>query len=336
MPAQAQIQAVEPGHTTTTINSAVADVIFITSAQYDPATQTLTATALTGLTPAPTLSVVAFGQQPLGTMVANASANTTGTTQLSFSASGLPAGPAVIEVTSSAGGSATQQVQILNPSPVGGVTPPPPPPPSTSPGPTANDDVASGPARTPFVINVAQNDAPLAGTTLNLGSIAVVSAPTLGTIGLIGPGGITYTPGPGLPADGGVTKDTFTYTIADSAGNVSNAATVTVTATPATLTPTLVQYTRSKNDWRVRANTSAPANTFVHATLVEKDATGAVINTSPIGDAPVTGGAVDIRATGPALSNNCIANNGRNPPPCTVTLSDDFGMVTAGSTITIK
>jgi hypothetical protein len=139
-------------------------------------------------------------------------------------------------------------------------------------------------------------------------------------------------------ADGGVTTDSFTYTIADSAGNVSNPATVTVSAIPATLQPTLVQYTRSKIDWRVRANTSAPANSQIRATLVERDpVTGAITKQTLIGSNAVTAGTVDIRATGsPVLSNACINGNNQNPPLCSVTLDDDFGKVTAGNTITIK
>jgi hypothetical protein len=186
------------------------------------------------------------------------------------------------------------------------------------------------------VINVAQNDSPVTGTTLNLNSITVVTPPALGTIGLIGPAGITYTPGPTFTPQEPPLTDSFTYTIADSAGNFSQPATVTVSVIPATLTPGLTQFDRSKGEWRIRGTTDAGVTGInVRATLVEKLADGTV-KSALIGSAPVLAGAFDLRTTGTPPSQNCINTNNTATPACTVTLDDDAGKVTGGVAITIK
>jgi hypothetical protein len=72
-------------------------------------------------------------------------------------------------------------------------------------------------------IDVAANDSDPDGG-LNLGSVVIISPPTHGTAVVLGSGSIRYTHN-GSDA----TSDSFTYKIRDFAGELSNAATVTIT-----------------------------------------------------------------------------------------------------------
>ncbi|HXK23392.1 MAG TPA: LamG-like jellyroll fold domain-containing protein [Myxococcota bacterium] len=77
-------------------------------------------------------------------------------------------------------------------------------------------------------IAVAANDTDAEGA-LNLASIAIGSGPSHGSVVVNSNGTVTYT------HDGSeTTSDSFTYTIRDAAGAVSNAATVSLTITPVT------------------------------------------------------------------------------------------------------
>jgi uncharacterized linocin/CFP29 family protein len=75
-------------------------------------------------------------------------------------------------------------------------------------------------------IDVAANDSDPDGG-LNLGSVVIISPPTNGTAVVLGSGSIRYTHN-GSDA----TSDSFTYKIRDFAGELSNAATVTITLVP--------------------------------------------------------------------------------------------------------
>src|SRR5436190_13177939 len=73
-------------------------------------------------------------------------------------------------------------------------------------------------------INVSSNDTASPGQTLNPASIVITQTPTHGTAAANPDGTVTYT------NNGDVaTSDTFQYTIKDSAGTTSNAATVSIT-----------------------------------------------------------------------------------------------------------
>jgi Big-like domain-containing protein len=119
---------------------------------------------------------------------------------------------------------------------VGGVNPAlalnPPAQPITPPlqfnlfAPVANDDTASTKINPvlPVKIKVLANDIPLAGT-LDVSTVQLVTFPASGTAQVNPDGTITYTPN-ALATAG---TDTFAYTVANSAGAVSNTANVTVT-----------------------------------------------------------------------------------------------------------
>jgi hypothetical protein len=98
------------------------------------------------------------------------------------------------------------------------ITPPTPP--------TAGPVTASTTASAPVTINVLASDSATAGA-LNPGSVTVASPPTHGSAVAQADGSILYTPAAQYTGN-----DTFTYTVADSLGDVSPPATVTITVTP--------------------------------------------------------------------------------------------------------
>jgi lysophospholipase L1-like esterase len=88
--------------------------------------------------------------------------------------------------------------------------------------PVANNDSATTTPNTPVTIDVIANDTDDVG--INAASVAIVNPPASGTAVPDGSGSVTYTPSGGFTG-----ADTFTYTVADGQGAVSNQATVTVT-----------------------------------------------------------------------------------------------------------
>jgi hypothetical protein len=123
--------------------------------------------------------------------------------------------------------------------------------------PVANNDTATmvGGAGTSAVINVLANDT--AGTNpINPASVVIVTQPINGSA-TANPitGAVTYAPAPGF-----VGIDTFTYTVKDSLGTLSNTATVSVTVTPPStesLTITVAQFNVNGSEWRVEGTTTA-------------------------------------------------------------------------------
>ena len=76
-------------------------------------------------------------------------------------------------------------------------------------------------------ISVLSNDTDLDGNAdIDSSSVTIVEQPASGGISVDGAGVITYTPNAGYNG-----ADSFTYTIADNSGAVSEAATVNVTVT---------------------------------------------------------------------------------------------------------
>lgn len=88
--------------------------------------------------------------------------------------------------------------------------------------PVAADDSASVGAGQSVSINVVANDTDVNGD-LDPSTVAIASAPAAGTAAPNPDGTVTYT-----NTDTTALSDTFTYTLADAAGQVSNVATVTV------------------------------------------------------------------------------------------------------------
>jgi serine protease AprX len=89
--------------------------------------------------------------------------------------------------------------------------------------PTAANDGASTPRNVPVTIVVVANDTDVDGTIAS-GTVAIVSSPRKGTAVPGGTGTVTYSPSRNFKG-----TDSFTYTVRDDGGAVSNAAIVTVT-----------------------------------------------------------------------------------------------------------
>ena len=92
--------------------------------------------------------------------------------------------------------------------------------------PVAVDDSATTPEDTPVTIGVVANDYDIDGTVVP-STVTIASGPSHGTVVNNGDGTVTYTPTPGFHG-----TDSFTYTVEDNEGAVSNVATVTITVTP--------------------------------------------------------------------------------------------------------
>jgi hypothetical protein len=95
------------------------------------------------------------------------------------------------------------------------------------PGPVANDDLATvDEDSSGNSISILMNDTPT-GNAIDPATVAIGS-PAVNGQAVAGIGGtVTYTPNPDFSG-----ADSFTYTVRDTGGNISNAATVNVTVTP--------------------------------------------------------------------------------------------------------
>lgn len=99
--------------------------------------------------------------------------------------------------------------------------------------PTANDDVVSTLEDQEVEFAVVNNDTDTEDGTINASTIAIVNQPTNGTLTLNTSGTMTYTPMGNFNGE-----DTLQYTVTDSTGYRSNAATVTITVKPVNDNPT--------------------------------------------------------------------------------------------------
>lgn len=107
--------------------------------------------------------------------------------------------------------------------------------------PVANNDSKTTSEDTPVVIDVLQNDTDEDG--FDLSSLTITSLPANGSA-VVDPvtGTVTYTPGENFHG-----TDTFKYTVKDTRGATSNAATVTVTVTPVNDAPVVANPIADKN-----------------------------------------------------------------------------------------
>src|SRR5262245_53985737 len=97
------------------------------------------------------------------------------------------------------------------------------------PQPVAHDDVADTDGTNPVVVQVLANDTDANGT-LNLGSVAIVVAPQQGSLNVDhATGDVTFRASPGFAG-----TVTFSYTVADVGGTISNVGRVTVVVNPPT------------------------------------------------------------------------------------------------------
>ena len=93
--------------------------------------------------------------------------------------------------------------------------------------PIAGNDSASSEGAAAVTIDVLANDSE-SGGTIDTASVQIVSKPTHGDVSITSSGSVVYT-----PASGFAGSDSFTYTVKDVQGALSNVATVSVTVTAA-------------------------------------------------------------------------------------------------------
>jgi len=91
--------------------------------------------------------------------------------------------------------------------------------------PVANPDQATASDDQAVTINVLSNDSDADGS-LDPSTVQMVTSPSHGTAAVQNDGAILYTPAAAFSG-----TDTFTYTVKDSQGAISNVATVTITVT---------------------------------------------------------------------------------------------------------
>jgi hypothetical protein len=175
--------------------------------------------------------------------------------------------------------------------------------------PTANPDNWSQTAL-PKTVSVIANDTATAGTTLDPASVVIGTLPLHGTATPTLTGSVTYT-----PAAGFLGTDTFTYTVKNNFGVVSNPATVSVFVSGAVevLAITKALYTVNKGKWNIVGTTSifgvglTPSVTC----YVGTGTAGPVIGSAPI---DVTGkfAVVPVVAPPPDVTNRftCVSTNG--------------------------
>ncbi len=98
--------------------------------------------------------------------------------------------------------------------------------------PLAGNDVATVAEGNAVLIDLAANDSDV-DNALDLNSITIIGAPANGLLAINGNGTVTYTHNAS-----NTTSDSFTYTISDISGAISNTATVNITVTPVNDAPT--------------------------------------------------------------------------------------------------
>ncbi|SJZ64880.1 Ig-like domain-containing protein, partial [Sediminibacterium ginsengisoli] len=184
-------------------------------------------------------------------------------------------------------------------------------------GPAAQNDAASTNPATPVTLDILGNDV-VGDAALNPGTTTVVTQPAHGTV-TIDPatGKATYTPNPGFYGD-----DSFTYTVKDANGVISNVATATIH---------VYKPPVATNDAAV-TNPSTPVVIDILANDVKGDG-NLVPNTVTIISQPAHG----VLSVDPATGKvTYTPNNGYyGPDVFTYTVKDQYGNVTNVATVNI-
>jgi len=144
--------------------------------------------------------------------------------------------------------------------------------------PIANNDVATVPADVPILINVIGNDLDNDGT-INPGSVEIASQPADGTVTVNPAGTVSYRSDAGFS---GIA--TFTYTVRDNSGAVSQPATVSVSVSAAAgeaVTVLRAQYRASTREWRVDGVITTPTSTSVNV-YIGRDLTGTQLGSTTV------------------------------------------------------
>ena len=186
-------------------------------------------------------------------------------------------------------------------------------------GPTAGNDNVTLSEGGNSSISVLSNDTAASGSTLNPGSVSIVTGPTRGTAVVNSNGTITYTNGGGEFA-----TDSFTYTVRDSAGNLSNTATVNVVITNVNDLPIAVGDTQT-----VSAGTATTLNLGANDT----DAEGRLNLGSIVIVQQPTNGTVTVGSGGNVSYISTVA--GATSDSFTYTIADQDGGVSTAATVNL-
>lgn len=143
--------------------------------------------------------------------------------------------------------------------------------------PVAVNDVAQVPFNQPVIVAVLNNDDPK-GSTFNLSSLQIVTAPAHGTTTINADGTVTYTPNNNY-----VGLDAFTYTVKDAYGTTSNVATVTLSVSTFTATLSLT---------KVAINGASNVGDVINYIMVLKNTGNATLTNVVITDAGADAGSV--------------------------------------------
>ena len=186
--------------------------------------------------------------------------------------------------------------------------------------PVALSDVVSTNINTAVTLNVVANDTDVdSGDAPDASSLAIVSAATSGSAVIV-TGEVKYTPNSGFTG-----SDSYTYTVDDSYGLVSNVATVTITVIDPNVVPV------ASND-----STTTNEDTAIAVDVLANDSDGdgsLVASSVTVATAPGNG-TTEVSTTTGAITYTPSANfNGSDS--FTYTVEDDLGATSAAATVTV-
>ena len=143
--------------------------------------------------------------------------------------------------------------------------------------PIAADDTTTVAEGSAVLIDLAANDSD-ADNALDLNSITIIGAPANGLLAVNGDGTVTYN------HDGSETSsDSFTYTISDISGAISNTATVNITVTPVNDAPTTSGITDVTVNEDAAATTIDLNAAFADADNLDSELTYSIVGNTNIG-----------------------------------------------------
>ncbi len=184
--------------------------------------------------------------------------------------------------------------------------------------PVAIDDNGSTSTGVPVTVTVVTNDTDAIGGIDNT-SIVVTAQPANGTAVSNGDGTVTYTPNGGFTGP----TDTFTYTVSDIYGQVSNVATVTITFN--NIPPVA-------NDDSATADSGVPV--IIDLTTNDTDADGTIdVTSTALGGTPAANGNVVFNGDGTATYTPNAAFSGVDT--FTYTVLDNTGAISNEATVTV-
>jgi len=247
-----------------------------------------------------TLSITAFTQPANGTLVQNPNGSFTYTPDADFNGTD----PFQYTITDGNGGFDTATVTLT-------VTP-------VNDAPVANDDSGTTDEDTSVNIDLTTNDTDIDGT-INVASIVITSDPSNGSLVVNANGTVDYTPNTNYNG-----SDSFTYTVEDNDGLVSNEATVSLTINDVNDPPVAV------ND---SGTTDEDTALNIDLTSNDTDLDGTIDVTSIVIISDPSNGSLVVNADGTVDYTPDLNYNGSDS--FTYTVQDDDGHVSNVATVNL-